>query len=95
VSRCKWSIRPFTDQTQVSCELSEHLQPEVAEGGQALHQATLRDYAYPGSATVITWYAGDRREFEGNFPGYCTKLGMHAGRQNCTLPAGHRGKCAP
>jgi hypothetical protein len=86
---CQFRIRPFPNPTQVECEKPEHL-PDDPE-----HEATLRDYAYPGSQTKLTWMSGDRREFTGNFPGYCTNLGSTGGRQNCRLPAGHPGRCAP
>lgn len=98
MAKCPWSIRPFPNETQVSCEREEHLdlaRQETETGQTPEHKAVLRDYAWPGSATEITWLAGDRREFAGNFPGYCTKLGSTGGRQTCTLPAEHRGKCAP
>lgn len=93
MSDCPWSIRPFPNETQVDCERDVHLPPPTPEAAQ--HKGVLRGYAFPGSETVVAWYAGDRREFEGNWPGYCTQLGSHGGRQNCTLPAGHRGNHAP
>ncbi|MGH3300949.1 MAG: hypothetical protein ACRDOK_04525 [Streptosporangiaceae bacterium] len=86
---CNWSIRPFSNDTQVDCAKREHLELTDPE-----HQAVLRDYAYPGSSTIITWLAGDRREFSGSWPGYCTKLGLHQ-LSSCKLPAGHGGRCAP
>lgn len=43
----------------------------------------------------VTWYAGDRREYTGDWPGYCDRLGGKAFLGGCTLPAGHRGNCAP
>lgn len=85
---CQSRIRPFLNPTQLECQRQEH--PSWSD-----HEAVLRDYAYPGSETTIHWRSGDRREFTGNFPGYCTKLGSTGGRQNCTLPAGHQGRCAP
>jgi hypothetical protein len=98
MANCTWSIRPFPGETQVSCEKQEHVWQAASEeviAGTAEHRTVLRDYAWPGSATEITWLAGDRREFSGEWPGYCTRLGSHGGRQICTLPAEHRGSCAP
>lgn len=86
---CDWSIRPFPSPVQLDCDKDEHL-PADPE-----HHATLRDYAHPGSVSEVTWLDGDRRTFEGSWPGYCTKLGSTGGRQNCTLPAEHHGRCAP
>jgi hypothetical protein len=63
----------------------------VADGDDMEHQATLRDYAYPGSESVVTWLYGDRREFTGDWPGPCTE-NQPAG---CVLPAGHHGRHAP
>lgn len=37
----------------------------------------------------ITWEAGDRREYVGDWPGECDKL------PGCTLHLGHHGRCAP
>jgi hypothetical protein len=65
------------DDTELKCEKS-HAHYE--------HQAVLRDYAYPGSNTVVIWMESDRRNFRGEWAP-CPS--------NCTLPAGHRGSCAP
>lgn len=85
---CDKAIRPFPNNVEIRCA-GEH-PPYGPE-----HEGVIRDYAYPGSETKISWLAGDRREFEGGWPGYCTKLGSTGGRQNCTLPAEHHGRCAP
>lgn len=58
----------------------------VRTGAHIEHQGVLNDYAYPGSSTVVTWMEGDRRSFKGDWA-LCPN--------NCTLPAGHRGACAP
>lgn len=84
MKNCPWSMRPFPNETQIDCEKPEHLPVD----GQ--HSATLRDYAHPGSTTVITWFAGDRREFTGVWPGYCGDNDAP-----CTLPRGHAGRHAP
>ena len=75
---CDAKIRPFTDLTELACE--------VELDGPHTHSSTLRDYAYPGSASVITWFEDDRRNYHGEWPGACF---------NCTLPVGHRGNHAP
>lgn len=56
-----------------------------AEGDQEHAGAGLM----PGQS--IVWLAGDRREFEGEYPGRCAKLPNNA----CTLHTGHHGRCAP
>lgn len=79
---CTARIRPFipVNDTELRCEnLPGHI------GG---HAATLRDYAYPGSTTVLSWQDTDRRTFHGHWPGACTSL------DGCTLPTGHHGNCA-
>ena len=71
---CDANIRPFPGVVEIRCE-----QPAGHDG---MHSGTLRDYAYPGSATVVEWAADDRRSFTGEWPGVCDKWG-------CILPAGH------
>jgi hypothetical protein len=44
---------------------------------------------------VIIWRAGDRREFTGDWPGYCTRLPGQPLSGGCTLHHGHHGRCAP
>lgn len=74
---CDAKIRPFQGTTEISCEV---------EGDHNRHKGTLRDYAYPGSETVITWLESDRRTYHGKWPGDCLTWG-------CTLPARHKGRC--
>lgn len=79
---CDAKIRPFPvgNQTEIHCE-----QERWPHDGE--HSGVLRDYAHPGSETVISWDEQDRRNFRGEwadcplFPG-------------CILPASHRGKHA-
>lgn len=74
---CDAAIRPFPDDTEVRCERDlPHSQ----------HEGTLRDYAFPGSATAIGWAEDDRRTFHGEWPGQCM-----TGDIECILPLGHRG----
>jgi hypothetical protein len=78
---CPWSIR-WTFNQDIRCGKKAH-KPADSE-----HRGVVMDYAYPGSRTEITWQAGDRREFTGDWPGPCPK-------GSCTLHAGHHGRCAP
>jgi hypothetical protein len=55
-------------------------------GDHTEHQGVLKDYAHPGSVTTIFWMEEDRRTFRGDWVP-CPN--------NCTLPAGHWGRCAP
>lgn len=80
---CDAKVRPFTDQTELTCENGSH-------GLETNHRAVLRDYAWPGSRTEITWLEGDRRNYHGKWPGPCGDNDAP-----CTLPAGHRGRHAP
>jgi hypothetical protein len=74
---CTARIRPFLGDTEVTCELT---------GGHEEHRGTVRDYAGPGSRTIVGWFETDRRNFHGDWPGRCSA---------CTLPVGHRGRHAP
>lgn len=69
-------FRPVND-TELHCEQDDGYHQE--------HFAFLRDYAYPGSQTTVTWLDDDRRTFRGEWPGDCP---------NCILPSGHRGEHA-
>ena len=77
---CDARIRPFPNVTEVVCELDDE-HPEM-------HEGAVRDYAYPGSVTVVEWADEDRRSFRGEWPGPCPVL------VGCFLPAGHRGSHA-
>lgn len=70
-------MRPVND-TIIDCERTDE---------HTTHSGTLRDYAYPGSATTISWQDGDRRNFTGDLIDCFATPG-------CILPAGHRGQCA-
>lgn len=76
---CDAKIRPFPGPTELQCEHNDP-HPEMVP-----HEATLRDYAYPGSETVVSWYENDRRTFRGDWAP-CSGT--------CILPAGHRGNHA-
>jgi hypothetical protein len=77
---CDAKIRPFPGTYELVCELDEH-------GPDELHVGVVRDYAYPGSETVIRWDDGDRRTYRGDWPGACGP--------GCMLPSGHHGRHAP
>jgi hypothetical protein len=79
---CTARIRPFRpiNNTEIHCEIDAGL-------SHSEHRGTLRDYAFPGSATELTWWNDDRRTFHGEWPGHC----LH---DECILPAGHRGEHA-
>jgi hypothetical protein len=93
--RCPWKIRWMPGE-DAQCEAGFPHAPADAspEQRKALeppfneHRAVLRDYAYPGSETILTWRASDRREFTGDWPGPCAKT------PGCVLHAGHHGRCA-
>jgi hypothetical protein len=53
------------------------------------HRGEHPNPAAPAGYTVITWLAGDRRAFTGDWPGYCDTT------PGCTLHARHHGRCAP
>lgn len=89
MSTCDARIRPFRGghdpeliEREVVCD-----RPEPAGHGQ--HAGDLRDAAYPGSSTRVTWLDDDRRNYVGAWPGSCELV------EGCTLPAGHPRKCAP
>lgn len=72
---CDAKIRPFPNDTEVACEES---------GEHTKHLGVLRDYAYKGSETVMTWFELDRRTYHGDWPGACAAA-------SCSLPRGHNG----
>ena len=80
--RCGARIRPMVpiSSIELRCE-----RPDTHV--ESTHSSTLRDYAYPGSATVVSWLDHDRRNFTGEW--------IECPVQPCTLPANHRGNHAP
>ncbi len=77
---CDVKIRPFWPRNDIE------LQCEMDSAEHETHQGTVRNYAYPGSVTVITWLTGDRRSFLGEWkPCY---------NKGCVLPAWHHGNHA-
>lgn len=79
MSKCPARIRPFPGPIILECE-NDGNKPHTE------HRTVLRDYAYPGSSSVITWQESDRRNFTGEW--------VECAAGNCVLPNGHRGDCA-
>jgi hypothetical protein len=80
---CDAKIRPFagalqSQHVELTCEVDSG-ESHVENG----HRATLRDYAYPGSETVVVWMDDDRRNFTGGW--------VECPVRACVLPAGHHG----
>jgi hypothetical protein len=71
---CAARIRPFTDDTEIACETA---------GVHDDHEGVVRDFAYPGSKTLLKWADTDRRCFRGEW--------IECPQRGCVLPAGHRG----
>lgn len=76
MSRCPWKIR-WASAEDAQCDKDAHLP------GNTRHESKL-----PNGVTTLSWYAGDRREFTGDWPGRCTL------KRGCVLHTGHRGSCA-
>lgn len=77
---CDARIRPMrpVNETEVACSRQA--------SGHTLHRGLIRDYAYPGSETIIEWDEADRRNFRGLF--------VPCGDNDapCLLPHGHHGR---
>lgn len=75
--RCSARIRPMADinDVELGCERDA--------GHIDSHEGKLRDYAYPGSVTTVSWQDSDRRNFTG--------LYQPCQPEVCFLPLGHRG----
>lgn len=85
MGNCPWSIRWGTsEETTTKCDLLSH----TSESGY--HEGTG---LFPEQR--IRWFPGDRREYQGEWPGYCDKLPGATFKGGCTLPARHPGRCAP
>jgi hypothetical protein len=83
--RCPWKIR-WTFGTDTQCDKDEH--GGIQLGLVFIGQDREHSSKLPNGVTTLTWLAGDRREFTGDWPGPCTKLA------GCTLHTGHHGRCA-
>jgi len=75
---CPWKIHYGASQELTSqCGKQEHLPGDQEHEGPGLPQFPYQR---------ITWQAGDRREYTGDWPGPCPE---------CTLHLGHHGRHAP
>jgi hypothetical protein len=75
VTVCTAKIRPFPNPTELACELDA--------GHDNSHYGVVRNYAFQGSHTGISWEESDRRTFRGDW--------ARCGIFTCILPLGHRG----
>lgn len=75
---CDAKIRPFPHDLELVCELDA--------GHPNSHYGVVRDYAWKGSHTGISWEEDDRRTFHGDW--------AHCSDEDCVLPGGHRGSHA-
>ena len=78
-STCEWKIHFGTGQEMTAlCDKERgHLGVDAEHSGEGM---------VPGQR--ITWLAGDRREYTGEWPGLCPD-------QPCILHDGHHGRHAP
>lgn len=82
--KCSARIRPFADTPIYECILNQ-------EDGHDFHQGEIRDMAYPGSLTLLSWHETDRRNFRGDW----IPCDVHVPWQgSCTLPRNHTGSHA-
>lgn len=96
MSQCPWKIHWGTglDAITQCARRDGHLSSRAGSmvvKGDSKHQGPTG--VIPGQ--TVAWYAGDRREFTGDWPGYCTKLPGVPLAGGCTLHEGHHGRCAP
>lgn len=83
--QCTAKIRPLPSPIEIECELvADHL------ADVPTHRGVLRDYAYPGSTTVIEWQDSDRRTYRGRW----SQCGFWSGVGRCPLPVDHHGNHA-
>lgn len=73
---CTAKIRPFPNDTEIRCERKDPPHDR--------HESVIRDYAYPGSETKLTWDEWDQRNFHGEWsrcpwPTGCILPGTHIG----------------
>jgi len=102
-SRCPWTIRYGTSaETTTQCGKDEHL--DGAASNDELVVALIKgvhdtEHDGPGLPEFpyqrIIWQATDRREYTGEWPGYCGGDTFQAAVGTCVLPLGHHGRHAP
>lgn len=98
MARCPWKVHwGVSQESTTQCGKDEHVGATWPDGmpktplpqmADPEHVGRHANPAAPGGVTMISWLAGDRREYTGDWPGPCP-------RQPCTLHAGHHGSDAP
>lgn len=84
---CPWRIRwGTTDETTTHCDRPAGHHYQTDHEGPGLRQ-------FPHQR--VSWQPTDRREYTGDWPGYCDKLPGAPFKGGCVLPKGHPRKCAP
>jgi hypothetical protein len=71
----------------IACKEDQHLpvHPELLTGSPDFIEAMNRHQGlHSNGVTIVAWEEGDRRNFHGEFPGWCQRT------PGCVLPAGHR-----
>lgn len=82
---CGAKIRPFPNELELTCEGGAHNDDEQ-------HFGIVRDYAWPGSETKVSWHESDRRNFRGEWAP--CDYSENNGVLPCILPLRHRGNHA-
>jgi hypothetical protein len=75
VTPCMAKIRPFPNDTELTCSLPDH-------GSDINHRANMKDNIYPYFSANFTWFDEDLRAFRGDWI-ECTD-------KNCILSREHR-----
>lgn len=76
--RCPWKVHFGVSQDATTqCDRESHADPD--------HEGPGPYFDYQR----VSWQAGDRREYTGDWPGPCPVT------PGCTLHLGHHGRCAP
>lgn len=93
--QCPWKIHWGVGQESTTqCEREEHLSyeriglAEIRKERWDQHEGRHPNPAAEGGFTAVTWRAGDRREYTGEWPGPCERT------PGCILHAGHLRRCA-
>ncbi len=76
---CTAKIRPFPDDTELTCFLNEH-------ESETKHVANVKKHPNAERSTDIYWFEEDRRTFRGDW--------VLCPNKTCILPSGHRGNHA-
>lgn len=81
ITECPWKIHWGVDQESTTqCGRGVHADDH--------HEGRHPNPANPDGYTVISWHAGDRREYIGKWPGPCDRT------PGCILHKGHVRRCA-